>query len=189
MPQVEKKSPELRVPRGGIAGWKKLGPMLEILAKKCGLKFSVDGAERLGNIEGGIHLKVGDGGADGDRFNVTHNGTSATIGTGHVNQFMPTGSPVAMTGSGHEEVWIKIEVNLTATNDYVHSFSLTALTYESGAALPTDDGVTGLFYLRVAEFNDGVKVKPQSIRRDVWFFIDDDGTFSSRGRMVAFSIG
>jgi hypothetical protein len=177
MSTVEKKAPQVQVPSRGIVGWRSIRPVLEMLAEKCGVKLSVDGAERLGTIEGGFHVKVGAGSEDDHPFlvevtSLPGGGVGFTVVPGTFAGQVPTlggvalnaaTAPVGTLGSGVRYVYLKATYAITTVDDYVSAGTLSSVVVEvtgaeeSDALGPKGPGATVEFYILLASYSDGTK--------------------------------
>lgn len=156
----------IRVPREGVAGYRKLNPILSFLLKKAGFKLSTDGIDSQ-EIEDGLHLKgLGTAGEDVN-FNVS---ASGLITPGTYDSVIPTlngtslaASPaptLTIPSSGAFYVYVRAEYSLTASeSDFTYAASFTAVTIQtSTSAVSTPQGPSGqYFYFLIATFVDGSK--------------------------------
>jgi hypothetical protein len=118
----------------------------------------------------------------------------ATVVPGYLDDHAPTigGTPIdeevddappklPISDEGTQILFLKLQVTLTATNNFVWKAVFASLIIDVASALPSDDRAAGTYYKRLATIVDGVKQTPQPVLTNLSYSIADtlDGTSSA----------
>lgn len=120
-----------------------------------------------------------------------------TVTPGYIAGFTPTigGDPItddpppelSIADSGTQIIYLELSVTLTAVNDFVYKSVFSSAVINVAGSLPADDLDAGLYYLRLATYEDGAKQVPQPVLTNLTYYIADtlDGTSSANCHFAA----
>lgn len=180
-----------RVPREGVAGWRKLYEVLGFILRKMGFKLSLDGIDGQ-EIDGGLHLRVDKSADETGNFICTAQTGGVVMTSGTILGITPKIGSIrlntiprpllAMSGAGIHIVYAKITSTLSAAHNYVYTYTVLDVEILTGSTLPADVPASGTFYLQIASYSGATKTS-QDITTSQGGEIDDDGSAASKGRL------
>ena len=138
----------------GLVGWFRLAPLLAKLANAT-ITVSTDGLD-IQAINGGVHIKAPAATtADHPWKGTFASSTSVSIADGAVNGDVVPGATVSVPATGIYYVYLHIECSFTVSYNFVNAFTIDAITIVSASSVPSDNNVTGDYYITILSTTNG----------------------------------